>query len=209
MSHAYHHDTIVVDNIEFNIYLDWDDHPVTPWDPDWNDPLGSVRDSRNKSTHYDGKEPGEVRIQSRRKHSHVYYYDFQGAVAKARVEGARPPKKDMEELTKDTQRMYNRPPTKGEIAVAAVWHEIGRFQDWLDDDWHYSYVTVKVRDSNEDEINTDELDLDGFDPGVPGVGGVESDDDDYIKEVAKEIIHEHWETFCKIRTLHALSCSSN
>ena len=31
----------------------------------------------------------------------------------------------------------------------------------------------------------------------------------YIKEVAKEIIHEHWETFCKIRTLHALSCSSN
>lgn len=207
MSYEYHHDTVYVDDIKFNIHLERDDYPETPW-ADY-EPLGAVRDSHNTSTHYDGKAPGEVRIQSRRaRYSYVYYYDFQVAVAKARVEGARPPEKEMEQLVALTHKKFNRPPTRSEIAEAAVWQEIRRFQDWLDNDWHYAYVTVKVCDSNEDEINTDELDLDGFDPDVPGIGGVESDDDDYIKEVAKEIIHDHWETFCKIRTLHALTCSS-
>ena len=206
MSYEYHHDTIVVDDIKFNIYLEHDDCPESPWDD--YEPLGSVRGSHNTTRYYDGKEPGEVRMYARRSYSTVYYYDFQGAVANARVEGARPPEKEMNELIALTQKKYNRPPTRGEIAEAAVWQEIRRFQAWLDDDWYYAYVTVRVCDSDGDEINTDDLDLDGFDPDVPGIGSVESDDDDYIKEVAKAIIRDHWKTFCKTRVLHALTCSS-
>jgi len=109
-------DTIEIDGLTFGVVLEPDADAGAPWDNE--DTLGNV-------THWETRDklPGERILNSSRHRTHRFY-DFAGAVAKARkVEGL-----------------------KGPEAVEAVELEFKRLLDWCDDRWQYVGVVVTLLD---------------------------------------------------------------
>ncbi len=144
--------------LEARVELPYDQDMGPPWKE--HDGHGVVTEWTTRE-----KRPGErvlCRDFNRRR-----YYDFAGAVEKARREEWG----DRTVLAKE----LGREPTAGELAVWAVEADFERLEDWCDDGWHWIGVVVKIRDADEREVYKDSL------------WGIE-DDTDYWKEVAAECI---------------------
>jgi hypothetical protein len=92
------------------------------------------------------------------------YYDFQAAVAQARAEGW-----DAAPYTG----------TRGERAARAAMADFKRLRDWCDNHWHYCGVIVRLLDDEGDDMGESE-----------SLWGIESDADDYHREVAQELAEE-------------------
>ena len=58
-----------------------------------------------------------------------------------------------------------------------------RCKDWCDDKWHYIGVTVYMLDARGNDIDPPP-------EAMNSLGGIESDDDDCIKEVSRELAEE-------------------
>lgn len=115
------------------------------------------------------KRPGEWTLSSDR--GSKRYYDFAEAVKIARKDGWGLCPKVLAKLTVG----LGRPPTKGEIAVAAVERDFEILRGWANDEWHYVGVCVKIFDSEDEEV---------WDGSVWGV----EDNTGYWKELALEFI---------------------
>ena len=110
------------------------------------------------------KRPGELILTAERRS--YRYYDFQEACAIARRDG------------------WNAPPyvipgeTKRAQAARAALADYNYLRAWCNDDWHYCGVVVRLE-------NTCECCGD-----IESLWGIESNCDDYLKEVAAELAEE-------------------
>lgn len=110
-------------------------------------------------------------------HGSKRYYDFAKAVRIARKDGW-----DADPIGTGT---------KGETAARAAEADFKRMQSWCNDQWYYVGVIVTQFDSDGDETcNTHSL------------WGIESDCDDYLAEVAGELIDD-----C-LATIEKQACST-
>lgn len=96
------------------------------------------------------------------------YYDFAAATRIAKRDGWGLSDKDMAELSK----RLGRNPTRKQVIRESVLQNFDRLRRWCNDDWHYCGVEVSC------EGETDSL------------WGVESDCEDYIRQVAHELAAE-------------------
>ncbi len=110
------------------------------------------------------KRPGERVIASDR--SHNRYYDVQETMAIALKDGwgcEHPEGK-----------------TKRQIAAEAVEHDYKHLAAWCNDEWHWVYITVDLLTADGDVI-----------PGYhESLGGIESIDEDYLKETAVDLAEQ-------------------
>lgn len=154
MSHLFDGSTFDQGGRTFRVNFEHDAGHEEPWND--GDGRGIVSEWTTRA-----KRPGERVIASDR--SYKRYFDFAGAVAKARAEGW-----DAEPYTG----------TKGERAARATEREFEFLRQWCDDQWEYLGVTVTLLDSDgEDTHHSDSL------------WGVESFAD-YHQEVARELAGE-------------------
>jgi hypothetical protein len=141
----------------FNVRIMADEFHGAPWKE--NDYHGEVSDWRRRG--YDGhypKAPGERLLYEDR--GSARFYDFAGAVAKARKEGWGSQGDDGL--------------SKGAKAVQAVERDFEYLRQWCNNDWFYIGVVVSVPGLDEDR----------------SVWGIESNADDYIKETARDLADE-------------------
>lgn len=108
------------------------------------------------------KRPGEM-ILCQDRHS-KRFYDFAAAVAIARAEGW-----DAAPYTG----------TRGERAARAAMRDFNRLREWCTDQWNYVGVVVHLLDDDGDDMNE-----------AASLWGIESDDYDYHRDVAKELADE-------------------
>lgn len=146
---------------KFEYRLEHDTVFGAPWEE--NDGHGPVSDWCTRS-----KRPGE-RVLCRDGISYQYY-DWEGAMKRARAEGWR--------AAQDVGRTDLTP---GQIASRAVQADFDRLLAWCTGDWCYVTVFVRMCDDYGDPMPDCE---------EPGCCGVESDSGDYILEVAKELSRE-------------------
>lgn len=146
-------DTFELDGRTFKFKGEFDQDSDAPWEQ--VDSLGDVTDWTSRD-----KGPGERVIVTDR--SMKRYYDFAGAVTKARKEGAGAGEG-----------------TNGERAVRAVEEEFERFAGWCNDRWHYMGVIVTLLD--EEGEDTEERE---------SLWGIEDDCPDYHVDVAYELAGE-------------------
>jgi hypothetical protein len=139
--------------------LDVDQHNGAKWENE--DGHGEVSDWTTRD-----KAPGEMVLAEDRRFKR--YYDFAGAVAKAKAEGwnAAPYYPPGEE-------------TKGQRAHKAAVSDFNRLRDWCNDNWCYVGVIVEALD-DEGEPTGENASL----------WGIESDCDEYQAEVAFELAAE-------------------
>ena len=153
-------DIIKIDNQEFHVSIEIDDCIGHPWDE--FDCHGPVRESRRP--HVEGrsdKSPGERPLNSAGRNELQFYYDWQGAIAKAKAEGW-------------NTESFDAP----NPALRAVQADFDRLRAYLAGDWFYSVVTVSAVDSDGNEIASDTL------------GGVESDyAGEQANEMAMDLWH--------------------
>lgn len=124
--------TIEVEGREFGVWTDWDTFMSEPWKE--QDTLGAVTNWTIYERARWGrgyKAPGQRELC--RDGNHVRFYDYQGAIQKARSEGL-----------------------KGAEAKRVVDAEFKYLQDWCEDRWHY--ISVGVAPLNDDDEPTCEPD---------------------------------------------------
>ena len=129
------------------------DDSGTPWDncTPYATPQQSSRD-------YSGnvkKAAGEIVLHTGGRNEYSYVYPFAEAVRQLRKEGV-----------------------SGQDAVKNVNAEVERFRSWLNDEWHYVGVVVRLAGSCSKCGKSESL------------WGIESDCEDYIREVANELAQE-------------------
>ena len=170
-------ETIEINGRTFTIELEPDDAIGPPWKE--YDGCGIVSDWRHHN--YMGfipTDPGE-RVLWRDSHGRdALVYDWAGTIAKAKADGWG--------LCDDEQRKLadklGREPTAGEIRERAVQHDFDRMRAYCAGDWYYVVLTVTEPISGAFEC----------------LGGIESDCEDYITEIAAELANEIPEPeFCK------------
>lgn len=114
------------------------------------------------------KRSGERVLASDR--SRRRFYDF--------AETTRVAKKDSWGLGRDAEaelaQKLGREPTRGEIVRESVTRDYDHLRRWCNDDWHWVGVVVKEDETGE----------------VESLWGIESDADDYLAEVARELADE-------------------
>jgi hypothetical protein len=133
-----------------------DDHPGKPWELE--DGHGHVSKWTTRA-----KRPGELVLA--RDRDAFRYYDFSGAVAKAKAEG------------------WNAPPydgSKGERAARAARADFERLRAWCRDEWHYVGVAVVVVKNG--------IRLTG--PFDCSQWGIESDAGEYLTDTANELLDD-------------------
>ena len=108
-----------------------------------------------------GKKPGERIIATSRNHRR--YYDVRESIKIALRDGWG--------ISGDTSKM-----TKREIASAAVAEDYIRMKAWCEDEWYYLGVAVTLLDVDGNKTNLRD-----------SLWGIESDADDYLDEVARDI----------------------
>lgn len=139
-----------------------DDFQGLPWEE--HDGHGEVSEWTTRD-----KRPGELILcrdrQSRR------YYDFAGAMKKARAESWGNP---LSELNRKLGL------TPGQVAERSVLADFTYLQGYVLGDWFYVGVYVFPLDGEGNQLESRGQSL----------WGIESTDDDYLKEVALELIHE-------------------
>jgi hypothetical protein len=111
------------------------------------------------------KHPGELILNSDGRHKR--FYDFAGSMAKARRDGWG--------ISGDVTGL-----SKGEILQRAVMADYEYLRAYCRDEWHYVCLQVFPLTVDGDELKSKSVYL----------GGIESTDDDYLKESALELISE-------------------
>jgi hypothetical protein len=133
-----------------------DDHPGKPWENE--DGHGDVTEWTTRN-----KRPGELILAKDRDARR--YYDFAGAVAKAKAGG------------------WNAPPydgSRGERAVRAVRADFEHLKAWCDDEWQYVGVGVVAVKNG--------IRLTG--PFDCSVWGIESTAGEHLTETANELLDD-------------------
>lgn len=155
---------------EFIAKLYEDDNNDAPWERD--DGHGPVRTTRCFHGR-PGKRAGEVVLFSER--GYYVIYDAKEATALARRDGwgIQPEKRD--ELRQRYRQTGN--VTKRSDAALAVFEDERFLRGWLNNDWYYVGVAVQMTGSDDDRYQY-------------AVWGVESDCEDYIRELADELADE-------------------
>ena len=162
-------ETITVNGREFNVELTHDDCMGPPWKE--HDGHGDVSEWRQQD--YAGNiptSPGERVLWRDSRGWDALVYDWQGAIAKAKADGWG---LCDDELRKLADKL-GREPTAGEIRERAVQRDFDYLRRYCAGDWWFSVITV-----------TDPIS--GF---YECIGGVESDCDDYVNELAKELAEQ-------------------
>jgi hypothetical protein len=157
--HAYDTKTHDQDGSSYRIEWFYDEDMGAPWDE--HDGHGEVSDWTTRD-----KKPGELVLSQDR--SLKRYYDFQGAVAKAKAEGWN--------IAPYTW------PSKGAQAVAAVLADFHHLKGWCDDQWHWCGIRVTLLD-DEGEETAISTSLWGFEAGTKAA-------DEYHADVIQELIGE-------------------
>jgi hypothetical protein len=109
------------------------------------------------------KLPCEVVLSSDR--SSKRFYDMQSSVALAKRDGW------------GCSKAMPSNATKGQIAAQAALEDFERLKAWCDDKWYWVYVVVVAS-------------FEGHELGRAALGGIESDADSHLLEIANELIQE-------------------
>ena len=121
------------------------------------------------------KLPGELVLseggRSRR------FYDVQAAMKKARADGWGLSEPALAKLCET----LGRPATGGEITAAAVRADFEFLRGWCNGEWQYVGVCVRATDTDGNAIGA---------PFENALWGIESYNNDYIREVAAELASE-------------------
>lgn len=147
----------------FKVEIKHDDCSGAPWN--FYDGHGDVSEWTTRA-----KKPGELVLCA--DHPHRRYYDFQGAIKKAKTEGW-----GCKDLTGNE--------TAGEKAVKAVMADFNYLKSWCDSKWFYTCLHVVMLDSDGNAMA-------GYDDYM---GGVEYGISDYWQTVAQEMASEIEERF--------------
>lgn len=148
----------------FTVRIEYDDWMAAPWDE--HDGHGPVR------CEYGGTKRAGERVLSSERGS-VCYYDWQEATKIA--------KRDGWGISWDERRSFAlkhwRQPTRKEVVRMALQSDYDYLRRWLNDQWHWVYVRVEC----DDPIHGEQY---------RSLGGLQSDDYDYITEVAYQLADE-------------------
>lgn len=138
-----------------------------PWDDDGH---GAVTDWTQRA-----KKAGEVRIDPGSGRSGwAVFYDFAGAVKKAKAE-------DWGTNGKSKAELLELGFTAGQIAADAAREDMQRMKDWFLDRWSYVGVVVVLCDDDDEPLPM---------PYRASIWAIESDAGDYLDEVSKECAEE-------------------
>lgn len=143
----------------FEVTLKQDDDNEVPWDRD---------DSRNIVTDFmsrDSKRPEYRPLYSDR--GSVRYFDWNEAMKVAKRDGWWLPVDEIDKLVET----LGRAPSKREVTAEAVRKTYERYKGWCNDEWTYVGVVVEDVESGQSE----------------SLWGIESDDEDYLWEVAQDL----------------------
>lgn len=131
-----------------------DDSSDTPWQR--GDAYAEPETVRGRNyAGYVAKSPGEIVLYKGDRNGYSYLYNVAKAVRQLRKDGV-----------------------SGEDAVKYVNAEVERFRSWLNNDWHYIGIVVRLAGSCSKCGASESL------------WGIESDCEEYIKEVARELAAE-------------------
>lgn len=155
-------DTIEVNGRTFKVEIEADDHNDAPWENDCG--TGYVTEWRRGRD----KEPGE-RILCQDRGSYRFY-DMERTMRKAKRDGWGLTDADKAKLA----IRLNHEPRKGEIIAEAVERDFNRLRAWCNDEWQYVGVIVTDEETGR----------------AASLWGIESDSDDYLAEVARELADE-------------------
>ena len=155
--------TIEVDGYTFEVTYEQDNDAEPPWEQ--GDGNGCVRESRHahrKGGCYNDKKPGERPLNKAWNNATQYYYDWQEACQRARVEG------------------WNAAPYDAPNRVhRAVLADFKYLQGWLNDDWAYTCVEVTLENRTE------------YTRCVCGVETFKGYHLEFAEELAREVINEY------------------
>ena len=204
MAHLHDGDLFEHDGFDFKVYIEDDQDSGTPWDRE--DGHGPVSDWTTRD-----KQAGELVLHSGR--SHKRYYDFAEACKIARRDGwgfmpyklevtpvagefadyekrggtvnAGPysafDPDDFNKAIAEVYRLHRETMTPRQYAAAAAMSDFDRLRRWCDDQWNYVGVRVEHMDFDAD---------DDFEGDSESLWGIESDCDEYIDDVARELAGE-------------------
>lgn len=122
----------------FTIRVDWfyDSDTEAPWEHE--DGHGEVSDWKPYYRGESSKAPGERVLHADR--GSARFYDWQGAIAKAKSENWGLSEEDTAALA----AKLGRQPTKGDIAAEAVRRDFEYLRRWCNDDWFWCGYVVTV-----------------------------------------------------------------
>lgn len=156
------------DGKEFRAFIEHDADAGAPWECE----EGYVQVS--EWTRRD-KRPSEVIVN--RDRGSYRFVCLRDAHARARAQGCGLVSEDMQTLTHKLGRV----PTAREITARVVQLDIERMRAWCADEWCYVGVCVSLLGSDGQPVG---------DKYAAACWGIESDCDDYIKEVARDLAGE-------------------
>lgn len=145
-----------------------DDSNDAPWENDCG--RGVVSDWERRA-----KLPGE-RVLAEDGRS-KRFYDVSATMAIARRDGWGIGDEEKAAL----KSKLGRPPTAGEIRAAAVEKDFEFLRGWCNDEWHYCGIGVQLLDDDGEPVGEEY---------EHALWGIESNADDYLKEVACELAAE-------------------
>lgn len=169
MNTAYDTSTMEYKGHSYTVSLHYDYDMGAPWKE--HDGHGEIRESSTPHRHREGSKcAGEWPMNDPDRHCTQFYYDAAATMRKARAEGWG---LGPDAMTAIAARL-GRAPTRREVIAASVRADFEYCSGWVNDEWHW--VWIEVEDDETGESTT--------------LGGLQSDDDTYLEEVARELAEE-------------------
>jgi len=153
---------------QFRAFIESDHDAGTPWDRECGHVDVSEWEHRNK-------RPSEVIVNEDR--GSRRFVCIREAIAKATREGWGLSDESLQALSD----RIGRTPTKKEVTTESVRLDVERMRAWCADEWEYIGVCVCLLDSEGSPIGN---------KYAAALWGIESDCDDYIRDVARELASE-------------------
>jgi len=159
---AYHtQDYIDAEGQKFRVEYHYDQYTDAPWNN--SDYHGDITDWEHRK-----KKPGELVLREAR-HGCRRFYDFQGAIKKARAENW------------GNWQQGETPQERGQILHDAVMSDYKFLRDWYNDAWHYMGIAAFPLTEDGDELRSKEQ----------STWGIEScADSAYIQEQTEWLLHD-------------------
>lgn len=154
----------------FRAFIEFEDNPEPPWRRD--EGTGIVF-----AGHGAGKPAGAWVLHNGSRWQSTLYYDYAGTLKKARSDGWGLSACRQAALAE----RLGRKPTAREITAEAVRLDFERLRGWVNDEWCYVGVCVCLLDSEGSPVG---------DKYSAAVWGIESDDDDGIRDVARVLAQD-------------------
>lgn len=162
MNNVFHTYDIEKNGVTYRVQYLVDDYAGLPWEE--SDGHGIVSEWTTRD-----KRPGELVLGSERHYNR--FYDFSATMKKARAESWGSPGS---ELNKSLGL------THGQVAELAVRSDFKYLRSFVNDEWFYCGVFVFPLDSEGNALES----------RGQSVWGIESNDDEYLKEVAQSLTLE-------------------